>query len=252
MGLEVGSGQLAAEGGGMSQRSVRTAALRWGAWYGIVIGVLGVLQITPGFLAVVANAGSLADYRRECAQGGILRLCAVRFAGVVDGIWALFLGTGVLAFVITLVLYYRAGRRAARDSKAIGAGVRAAVIASALGLMLATGADVLVASAGLHPILAADYGTSDARFEPFVILGLNAAALVPTLLVAAFAGWIGAMTIWRPHAMMRERRPAGMPAPVPYSPLPGAPQPPYPYPYAAATDDALDAEEPGADGAQAD
>ncbi len=222
----------------MSRHSARASALRWGVWYGIIIGVVGVIQITPGFLAVVANAGTLAAYRRECAGDSLLPSCAVRFAGVVDGIWALFLGTALAAFAVTLVLYYRAGRRAARESKRIGTGIRAALLASTLGLLLVTGVNVLVASAGLHPILAPDYGVAGARlFEPFVILGLNAAGLVPTLLVAALVGWMGALTIWRPRAAMRERRPPGMPAPAPYSPLPGAPQPPYPYPYVAATED---------------
>jgi len=221
----------------MSQRLARTAALRWGVWYGALIGVLGVIQITPGFLAVAANSDTLSAYRRECAGGDIFAPCAVRFAGVVDGIWALFLGTGLAAFVVTLVLYYRAGRHAARDAKRIRSGVWAAVFAAALGLLLTTIADVLVADAGLHPILAASYGAASSTYAPFVIVGLNAIALVPTLLVAAVAGWIGALTAWRPQAPMRERRPEGVPPPEPYSMLPGAPQPPYPYPYVAATED---------------
>jgi hypothetical protein len=221
----------------MAQHSVRAAALRWGVWYGTIIGMLGVIQIAPGFLAVAANTGTLLAYHRECAGGSVLPSCAVRFAGVVDGIWALFLGTGFAAFVVTLVLYYRAGRRAARESNRISTGIRAALLASALGLLLVTGVNVLVASAGLHPILAVDYGTAAARLEPYVILGLNAAGYVPTLLVAALVGWMGAVTGWRPGAAMRERRPPGLPDPAPYSLLPGAPQPPYPYPYAAATEE---------------
>src|SRR5215469_12965776 len=64
------------EEGRMSQRLARTAALRWGVWYGALIGVLGVIQITPGLLAVAANSDTLSAYRRECAGGDIFAPCA--------------------------------------------------------------------------------------------------------------------------------------------------------------------------------
>jgi len=224
----------------MSRRSAGAAALRWGAWYGIIIGVLGVVQIAPSIVAVAASAPRLSAYRSACHPNGIFPPCAVPYAGVVDTIWALFFGTGCLAFAVTLMLYFRAGRAATRDSKLIGDGIRAALLAAALGLALATIADVLVASAGLHPLLAADFGTGGAS-DALLVLSLNALALPPTLLVAAVLGWMGAVSAWRPQVAMRERRPPGVPAPEPYSVLPGAPQPPYPYPYIAATEDEAEA-----------
>jgi hypothetical protein len=101
----------------------------------------------------------------------------------------------------------------------------------------------MAAGAGLHPILAADFGTGGAS-DALLVFSLNAIALVPTMLVAALLGWMGAVSAWRPQVAMRERRPPNLPAPEPYSVLPGTPQPPYPYPYIAATEDDAEAGAP--------
>ncbi len=121
------------------------AAFKWGAIFGVVAGVVNLIQVLISAGVVNANVGSIDSYENspgfqaylQCVQGGNTN-CQPP-TGDVTGFQSVvlsFFGSCCAIFLLTLVVYLFAARFAAKEAGRRGPGIWAAVIAATVGSIL--------------------------------------------------------------------------------------------------------------------
>lgn len=189
-----------------SSPSVRLA-LGLGALYGLIGGLFGALQVLGAGLAVALNQQAIARYQQQYASyqdclrtNGTPSFCRPPTEGVlaVNSIWWLFLLAGLVAFAIGQIAYGRAARRAAARTHSRTTGVMAALIAALFGWLLYLGASVIsvLAQASPFTMTAPPLGVDPAPLHLGAAIGyaiVDSLALLPTLIVAALVGLLGAI-----------------------------------------------------------
>jgi hypothetical protein len=189
-----------------SSPSVRLA-VGLGALYGLIGGLCGALQVLGAGLAVSLNQEAIARYQAQYATyqdclgaSASPGLCQPPTIGVlaVNSIWGLFLVAGLVAFALAQVAYSRAARAAATRTRSRTTGVMAALIAALIGWLLYLGASVIsvLAQASPFTMTAPPLGVEVATLHLGAAIGyaiVDSLALLPTLIVAALVGLVGAV-----------------------------------------------------------
>lgn len=214
------------------------AALQWGAIFGLVAAVPAVGQVLLGLAAVAANQDGLSAYQsavsgyQDCLrQAPDPSVCSPPPPGSsILAVLVTFYGTCLFAFLLTLVIYFFAGRQGAHAAGRRGPGIWAAVIAAAIGSIAYLIAGIIaVQVTGRSPLVfgitAPDSVAPGAWAATLTraTVAVDAIALLLTLGIAALVGLWGA-AVGAPHPPtppVSAMWPAG-----PYGAPPGA-IPPY-------------------------
>jgi hypothetical protein len=180
-------------------------AFAFGALYGLIGGLLGALHLLLTAAAISLNQQQILRYQdlydlyRECLRQGVPGACQPPTEGAlaVGGIWLFFLGSGLGAFLLSLVAYGVAGRRVRARTDRRGAGVLAALVAGVVGWLIYFGSGIAAVFAQASPftMTAPPPGVDTAAVHVGAAIGamlVDCAALLPMVVFAALAGLVGA------------------------------------------------------------
>lgn len=226
------------------------AAFKWGAIFGAVAGLINLVQVVVGVVAVNANLGAINSYQSsqefqaytQCIQSsGSTSACSTPTPnnGLLS-VFSSFYGSCCAIFLLTLIIYFLAARFAARQAERRGPGIWAAILAAVIGSVLyficgviaisATGRTGLIFGLGpISPGLA--NGDWTVILVIYTIIG-DAVGLLVAAGAAALLGLGGAAVGLRGVTPATPSMPPGMPPPSSLPPPAHYGPPPVYSPYA--------------------